>query len=323
MLNNKIVVTFELDGGMEKPIEKLFNGIADVTFLTSLNEEEKRPALSSADVLFSWNPNSELKDFPKNLYGNLKFVQLLSAGFDHLDLSDFPAGCSIAANQGAYAEPMAEHIVSMIAALSKKLFVNHRRMMKGEFPQLEKTKRLKDSVCGIIGFGSIGKASARLLKPFGVKIWGLNTSGKTEEDIDFIGTLKNLDHVLKNSDSLVISIPLNGETRGLIGKRELELMKNEAILINVARGPVIKEKDFYEHLKSHPDFYAGIDAWWSEPLTTGKFETNYPFFELPNLIGSPHNSAIVPGSLFAGAEKAAENVSNFIRGGKVSGIISR
>ena len=319
----KIVVTFDISENREKQLANLIDGTADVTFLTSLEENEKRPALSSADVLFTWNPNSELKNFPEDLLKNLKFVQLLSAGYDHLDFSYFPADCIIAANQGAYAEPMAEHTVAMIAALSKKLFVNHHKMTEGEFPQLDRTRSLKGSVCGIIGFGSIGKASAKLLKPFGVKIWGINTTGETEEDIEFIGTLEDLDQVLKNSDSLIISIPLNDKTRGLIGKRELDLMKNEAILINVARGPVIKEKDFYEHLKSHPDFFAGIDAWWSEPLTTGKFETNYPFFELPNLIGSPHNSAVVPGSLWAGAELAADNVLNFIRGNKVNGIISR
>jgi phosphoglycerate dehydrogenase-like enzyme len=122
---------------------------------------------------------------------------------------------------------------------------------------------------------------------------------------------------------VVISIPLTAETEGLIGKRELELMKNDAILINVARGPIIKEKDLYEHLKSHPDFSAGIDAWWIEPFKFGQFKINYPFFELPNLIGSPHNSAIVENIMIEGASKAAENVKRFLNNEEIKGVVNK
>ena len=142
------------------------------------------------------------------------------------------------------------------------------------------------------------------------------------EKVEFIGTMKDVDYILKSSDMLLLSCPLNDETNGLINRQKLELMKDDAILINVARGPIIAEKDLYEHLKSHPNFYAGIDAWWIEPFKYGKFKLNYPFFELPNILGSPHNSSMVKDAMIIGTEKALDKVKQFINKENIQGLIN-
>lgn len=284
--------------------------------------KEKQKILLETDILLSWNPTLELKDIEINVLQNLQFVQLLSAGYDHLNFNYFSKKTIIASNQGAYAKPMAEHALAMILALAKKLTKYHNLLSKGVFDQLNSvTRYIHGSNLGIIGYGSIGKETAKLMQPFDVNVYAINTSGKTDDDVAFIGKLQDLDIVLKNSDILLISIPLNKETQALIGKRELELMKSDAILINVARGDIIIEKDLYEHLRTHPEFSAGIDAWWVEPFKYGKFETHYPFFELTNFIGSPHNSSVVPNSLIDGAKQAAINVKRFINKEVIKGLI--
>ncbi len=319
----KIVVTFKVQDEEKCIYDEIVNHNSKVIFLKDIPDQNRKRELETADILFAWNLPREISEEEIKLISKLKFIQLLSAGFDHLNFDLISKSIIIAANQGAYAEPMAEHAIALILSLAKNLFNNHKKMILGEFDQKTPSRYLLNSTVGIIGYGSIGKAVAKRLRSFGVKIFGINTTAKTEDEIDFIGTLKDLDYVLKNSDVIIISIPLNEKTKGLIGKRELELMKHDAILINVARGNIIIEKDLYEHLTTHPEFSAGIDAWWNEPFTTGEFKLNYPFLALPNVIGSPHNSAIVPSALFEGHMRALENIKKFLEGKAIIGVINR
>jgi len=100
-------------------------------------------------------------------------------------------------------------------------------------------------------------------------------------------------------------------------------MQPDAILINVARGPVIDEQSLYLHLVQNPGFSAGIDTWWTEPLRGAKFKVNYPFFDLPNFLGSPHNSSITPGTMAHAVRLAAQNTADFLSGGRITGAVKR
>ncbi|MBP9017485.1 MAG: hypothetical protein KBG17_07090 [Paludibacteraceae bacterium] len=317
-----IIVTFKTFPEQKEYLKQVLGKETQIYFKEDCTKEELEKLMAKTDILLSWNPVQEGINKYSLPMDNIRYMQLLSAGYDHVRLEDFPENLQIAANQGAYAEPMAEHVLAMLLALSKKLFVYHNDLAKGVFSQIKsQTKFMKGSVAGIVGFGAIGKATAKLLRPFGVKVMAINSSGKTNEDVDFIGTLKDLDYVLQNVDSLILSIALNAETEGLLNKGKLELMKEDAVLVNVARGAIIDEAALYEHLKTHPNFYAGIDAWWVEPFKDQKFELHFPFFELPNLLGSPHNSAMAHDALLIGTEHAVNKILKFIHGEKVPGLI--
>jgi phosphoglycerate dehydrogenase-like enzyme len=253
----------------------------------------------------------------------LRFVQLLSAGVDSVDFSALPDRLMLAGNAGAYAVPMAEHVLAMTLALAKRLPQRHAALARGEWRMWEPLLTLDGMVCGILGLGGIGTATARLMRALGARIHAINTSGRTSEPADVIGTLADLDSLLTAADVLVMALPLTKATRGLIGARELGLMKPTAILVNVSRGAILDERALYEHLRDHPGFCAGIDAWWQEPGPGAPFVAGYPFFDLPNVIGSPHNSGIVAGALQTGARCAAENVLRFLTGGPVTGVVRR
>ena len=291
MKENRIVVTYDPGEDGRDLLERMLGSSARLVFLQDVPETRRATELSAADVLLSWHPSSELRSGEWAEISGVRLIQLISAGADHVPFSDLPARVEISTNAGAYAEPMAEHVLAMTLALSKRLLAQHDKLSRGEFDQGSPNRTLRGTTCGVLGFGGIGHATARLMRAMGARIYALNRSGQSQEPAEFIGTLDDLEHVLRASDVVVVALPLNGATRGLIGARELEWMKADAILINVARGEIIDEEALYAHLVSHPRFFAGIDAWWVEPVRHGRFAMGHPFLDLPNVIGSPHNSA--------------------------------
>jgi glycerate dehydrogenase len=294
-----------------------------LTFIKDLDSAHREEALAAANILFAFNPAKELHPEEYANMKELQFIQLLSAGANHLPYSLIPDEVIAASNVGAFAEPMAEHVLAMVMALAKQLFVQHEKLKRGEFDDVTPSRMLRGSVCGILGFGGIGQAAARLLRALGAKIYGINTSGRSSEPADFVGTLRDLKYVLESSDVVVISMPLNRSTEGLIGSRELSWMKSEAILINVARGDIIEERALYERLLQYPNFMAGIESWWIEPFSHGEFRTDYPFFDLPNFIGCPHNSAKVPGMMLEATRRAVENVVRYLKQEPLRGLVRR
>ena len=319
----KILVTLSANEKLRKAILGALNHAGEVVFLSDLPQKERSSELAAADVLISWSLRRELKPSEFAKLSNVKLLQLLSAGVDHMPFSRIPPTVTIASNAGAYAAQMAEHVVAMILAIDKNLLNGHSKLVKGVFDQKNVNRMLDGSTCAILGFGGIGKASARRLRCFGVKILALNTSGRTDEPVEFIGTLKDLEYVLRRADTVIVSLPLTRYTRGLIGKRELGWMKDDATLVNVARGDIINEAALFQKLKIHANFNAAIDTWWVEPLRQGKFKTRYPFLKLPNVLGSPHNSGIVADAMVVGAVFAAENVKRFLTHERVMGVIDR
>ena len=318
-----IVITYRIGEEKRALLKELIGGNARLSYLIDMPPGLRQQTLIDAEVLLSWNPPRELGPSELGLLKNVRLIQLLSAGADSVPYSGLRDDIIIASNVGAYAEPMAEHVLAMALALFKNLLPQQQLLAQGKFDQKTLNRMLSGSVCGILGFGGIGKATARLMRSCGVRIHAVNTSGRTGEPVEFVGTLDDLKQVLSASDIVVISLPLKKSTRGLIGKQELGWMKPDAVLINVARGDIVDEGALYEHLKAHPGFKAGMDVWWIEPFTHGEFRTNHPFFSLPNFLGSPHNSALVPGITEEATKRAAENVKRFLNGEPITGVARR
>ncbi|MDP6172817.1 MAG: NAD(P)-dependent oxidoreductase, partial [Rhodospirillales bacterium] len=218
--------------------------------------------------------------------------QLTSAGIDHVPFSILPAGVPVACSRGASARTMAEHILAMTLACSRRLLIEHHKMIEGEFNQMKSGNRiLEGGTAAIIGLGGVGRAVVPLFRAFGMKVMGINRIGTSEPGVDFMGTSKDLKKVLGETDVIAVCLALTQHTEGMIGARELAWCKPDAILINVSRGEVLDETALYEHLLAHPNFYAGLDAWWVEPVRHGEFRMKHDFLKLPNLVSSPHNSS--------------------------------
>lgn len=286
-----LVVTFPVSERTRAVIAEALGDVAAVVYLADVAAGGRETVLRRAGAVLANDTSVELSAAERQMIGNAKLLQFTAAGIDWVPLLDLPPGLPVAGNGGASAEPMAEHVLAVALAAAKRLFIEHALLKTGAFNQRSPNKMLRGGVCGILGFGGAGQAAARLMRGVGMKVHAINRSGATQEPVDWIGTPDRLDEMLRVADVFVVCLALTRHTEGMIGARELGLMKDDAILINVARGEIIDEAALYAHLVSHPRFFAGIDAWWVEPVRHDDFSMNFPFLDLPNVIGSPHNSA--------------------------------
>ncbi|MGE3150643.1 MAG: NAD(P)-dependent oxidoreductase [Pseudorhodoplanes sp.] len=314
MTQSLLVVTFEADPENRAIIAEVVGDVADIVYLRDVEVPRRHEVLKAATVVLSRQTANELRSGEYDLIGGARLLQFVTAGVDYVPLAGMPAGLPIACNGGAYAEPMAEHALAMALAAMKRLFVEHAKVAAGTFDQHRRNRMLAGSVCGILGFGGVGVATARLMKCLGAKVHALNRSGVTAEPVDWIGNGARLDELLRVSDVVVVSVPLTPATEGMIGRRELELMKPDAVLINLARGEIIEEAALFAHLERHPEFTACIDAWWVEPIRHGRFRMNHDFTSLPNVIASPHNSASGVGYRDVGLRRALANAARALKG---------
>jgi phosphoglycerate dehydrogenase-like enzyme len=313
-VTHTVVITFNVRPPERAVIADAAGDAARPVFLTDLDDAGRAAALRTAAAILARDTGTDLRSGEAGQIQSARLIQFMTAGIDFVDLGALPAAIPVASNGGAYAGPMAEHGLAMILAAAKRLLIEHSALNRGEFNQFTRNRTLAGKVCGILGFGGIGVASARLMRAMGMRIHAINRRGRSDEPTDWINTGAGLDALLAASDVLIVSTPLTNATRNLIGKRELNLMKPDAILVNLARGEVIQEAPLFEHLQSHPNFFACIDAWWVEPVRHGVFRMDHPFLSLPNVVGSPHNSASVPGMTEAALRRAMVNIKRALAG---------
>ena len=309
-----LVVTFELSERRKVIVANALSGASTVVYLTKLDETARAEALRNTGALLTFNTAKELRFGEAKLLAGARLIQFMIAGVDFIPLGELPEGVPVATNGGGYAESMAEHALAMALAAAKRLILEHENLKCGRFNQFERNRMLAGRVCGIFGFGGIGAATARLMRGIGMRVHAINRHGRTDQQVDWIGTPERLNELLEAADVLVISAPLTRATYSLIGAAELRRMKDNAILVNLARGEIVQERPLYDHLVTHPSFTACIDAWWIEPVRHGEFRIDQPFLDLPNVIASPHNSEQGDGAHDLSLRRAVENCRRALTG---------
>jgi phosphoglycerate dehydrogenase-like enzyme len=309
-----LVVTFELSERRKAIVADVLAGASPVVYLSELDGTARAEALRKTGVLLTFNTSKELRPGEAALLQGARLIQFMIGGVDFIPLGELPQDVPVATNGGGYAESMAEHALAMALAAAKRLILEHENLKLGQFNQFTQNRMLAGGVCGIFGFGGIGAATGRLMRGIGMRVHAINRHGRTDERVHWIGTPERLNELLEVSDVLLISAPLTRATNGLIGTAELRRMKDDAILINVARGEIVQEKPLYDHLVKNPRFTACIDAWWVEPVRHGEFRMDQPFLDLPNVIASPHNSAQGAGAHDIGLRRAVENCRRALTG---------
>ena len=231
--------------------------------------ETTREYIKDADVIIfnKTKMNEELlKDAP-----NVKLLAITATGFDIIDLEYCKSRGIAAANVKAYSTPaVAQHTFAMALYVLEKISYYDEYVKSGKYSSQsgfcnfdEKYNELSGKTWGIIGMGNIGRSVAKIAEAFGCKVIFYSASGNsTCTDYERV----DLDTLLKESDVLSIHCPLSDRTRNLINRDTLKLMKKSAILINVARGPVVNDADLAEALNNGTIAGAGLDVLGVEPM---------------------------------------------------------
>jgi phosphoglycerate dehydrogenase-like enzyme len=220
----------------------------------------------------------------------LKLVQLLSAGYDRVDVEAArKAKVPVANNGGANAIAVSEHTILLMLAVLKRLVRFHNDVVAGKWrPSIADPPvyEMSGRTLGIVGLGNIGKKVARRAAAFDMRIQYYDIARLTEDQEDALGVRFVLfTELLRTSDVVSLHVPLDDSTRNMIGARELGMMKRGAILINTCRGPVVDEQALYRALKDGQIAAAGLDVMVEEPPAA-----NHPLFTLPNVTLTPHSA---------------------------------
>ena len=249
----------------------------------------------------------------------LKLVQLLSAGYDRVDVEAArKAKVPVANNGGANAIAVAEHTIMLMLAVLKRVVQMHNDVVAGKWRATDaRIHELAARTLGIIGLGNIGKKVARRAAAFDMNIQYYDIKRLTEDEEDALGVrFVLLTELLRSSDVVSLHVPLDDSTRNMIGGRELSMIKPTSILINTCRGPVVDEDALHRALTEKRLAGAGLDVMVEEPPAK-----DHPLFKLPNVTLTPHSAGPTWENWTSRFRNGFDNIQRVAAGGRPRWVI--
>lgn len=253
--------------------------------------------------------------------GKLKIISNFAVGFDNIDvLAAKRKGIVVTNTPGIAGESVAEHTFMLILACVKRLIEADKYVRRGQFVKWDPLAFLSPQIwgktIGIVGLGRIGTYVGHIACG-GFRMRILYYDVVRSEDFEMLTEAKrvNLDHLLKESDIVSLHVPLNSQTKHLIGKKELEMMKNTAILVNTSRGAVVDEEALIWALSEKKIAAAGLDVYEHEPEIPHELKT------LSNVVLTPHIASATVETREVMAKIAAQNIIDVFEGRTPFGLV--
>lgn len=248
---------------------------------------------------------------------NLKFINVAFTGVDHVDLAAAKEmGVKVSNASGYSTQSVAELALGMMLSLLRNVPQVEERCRAGKTKDGLVGTELRGKTVGIVGAGAIGQNTGRLCKAFGCKVIAYNHRPKQAAE-GTIDEFVDLDTLTRESDIISLNCPLNGSTRGMFGAERIAMMKKTAILINVARGPVVDSRALADALNEGRIAGAGIDVFETEP----PLDVNHPLLHTPNTIVTPHVAFASKESMALRAQIVFDSLDSFLAGKQVNVIL--
>lgn len=253
---------------------------------------------------------------------NLRIVSNYAVGYDNIDVAACTErGVAVCNTPGVLTETTAEFAFALLMATSRRIVEADAYIRAGRWvtwgPQVLLGQNIHGATIGIIGFGRIGQAMAKMARGFDMRILVLNKTSHVAEAEAVGAELVTWEELLAQSDYVSLHVALNDETHQMIAAEEFALMKSTAILINAARGRVVDTDALYTALTTGEILAAGLDVTDPEPLPV-----DHPLVGLPNCVIAPHIASATVQTRNAMATMAATNLAQFFAGEKPRFIVN-
>ncbi len=243
-----------------------------------------------------------------------------AVGFNNFDIEYIKKNNIIVTNTpDVLSDTTAETALALLFAVSRRIVEADKFVRDGKWngfsPKLLLGKDIQNKTIGIIGAGRIGHRFAEKIRGFHMNVIYYNRNRELSFEKSFNAEYRKLDDLLKESDIVTIHVPLTKDTLNLIAKKELSLMKSDAILINTSRGQVINEDDLLDTLEKKEIYGAGLDVFENEPYVNDRF------FKLDNVVLLPHIGSATKETREEMATIAAKNIIRVLKGGEPINLV--
>jgi glyoxylate reductase len=270
--------------------------------------------LSGAEGVMVSNATERLDREALDAAPALRVISNFGVGVDNVDLPyAMQHGVMVCNTPGVLVDTTADHAFALLMATARRISEGERHVRadrwRGWSPTLLVGRDIYGATLGIIGLGNIGTAVARRAQGFAMKVLYASRTRKPDVEAELGITWSSLDGLLASADFVVLTTALTDETRGLIGEAQLRTMKPTGILINVARGQVVKTDDLYRALRDRVILAAGLDVTDPEPM-----HGNHPLLTLDNCVVVPHIASASAGARSQMAKLAATNLIDGLYG---------
>jgi D-3-phosphoglycerate dehydrogenase len=251
--------------------------------------------------------------------GRLQWIQSSAAGMDHcLVPSVIASDIIVTSASGLFADQVAEQTLALLLGLLRGLPTFFRQQQRKDFTR-QPTGDLHGKTVGIIGFGGNGRRIAEVLSAFKVRLLATDLFPIRKPDhVDQLLAANRLDDVLRQSDVVILCVPLNAHTEGMIDAAAISAIKPGSILINVARGPVVVEAELVDALRCGHLQAAGLDVTEIEPLPSES-----SLWELPNVIITPHVGAQSARRVDDSTDFFCRNLARYLRGEPLANLVDK
>lgn len=276
--------------------------------------------IEEVDIIASFNAYP----FAMPKIRTLEWVHILMTGYEHILASGLISNDVIlTTSAGTVSIPVSEVVMGYLLFFVKKFRKSLENQMEHRMDRmLGQMLELQDRNIGILGLGHIGKEIAKKAKlGFDMKVLGYDKFITDFQYADEVFPPERLDELIGQSDFLIIALPLTPETDGLIGERELRLMKPTAYLVNIARGEILHKEAFARALKENWIAGAAIDVFWGDPTKEAVLERGDALWDMDNLLITAHNATGTDRYIARTGNFFCDNLKRFMRGGKLLNMV--